>query len=70
MKVGFVGTGAMGRPMARNLVSKGFTVAAFDLQPAALAAAVQAGASAADSPAAAAAASDLVVTMLPSSSHV
>ena len=70
MKIGFVGTGAMGRPMARNLVSKGFTVAAFDLQPAALAAAVRAGASAADSAAAAAAASDLVVTMLPSSSHV
>ena len=70
MKVGFIGTGAMGRPMARNLVAKGFSVAAYDLEPAALAAAVKLGASPASSAAAAAAESDLVITMLPSSPHV
>jgi 3-hydroxyisobutyrate dehydrogenase len=70
MKVGFVGTGAMGRPMARNLVAQGFTVVAYDVEPAALAAAAKLGANTAGSAAAAAEESDLVVTMLPSSSHV
>jgi 3-hydroxyisobutyrate dehydrogenase len=70
MKIGFIGTGAMGRPMLRNLVAKGFGVIAFDRAPAALAAAVEAGASGAASCAAVAAGSELVVTMLPSSSHV
>ena len=70
MKVGFIGTGAMGRPMARNLMSKGFGVVAYDLEPAALAAAVGVGASPATSAAHAAELSDLVITMLPSSPHV
>ena len=70
MKVGFIGTGAMGRPMLRNLVAKGFAVVAYDLQPAALEAAVGLGASPATSAAHAAELSDLVITMLPSSPHV
>jgi 3-hydroxyisobutyrate dehydrogenase len=70
MRIGFIGTGAMGRPMLRNLVAKGFGVVAYDRAPATLAAAVEAGASGAASCAAVAAESELVVTMLPSSSHV
>jgi NAD binding domain of 6-phosphogluconate dehydrogenase len=70
MKVGFIGTGAMGRPMARNLVAKGFTVVAYDVEPAALAAARTLGARAAASAAAVAEESEVVVTMLPSSPHV
>jgi 3-hydroxyisobutyrate dehydrogenase len=70
MKIGFIGTGAMGRPMLRNLVTKGFGVVAYDLSPAALGAVVELGARPAASAAAAAAESDLVVTMLPSASHV
>jgi 3-hydroxyisobutyrate dehydrogenase len=70
MKIGFIGTGAMGRPMLRNLVTKGFAVVAYDLAPAALAAAVEGGARPATSCAAVAAESELVVTMLPSASHV
>jgi 3-hydroxyisobutyrate dehydrogenase len=70
MKVGFIGTGSMGRPMLRNLVTKGFPVVAYDVQPAALEAAVRLGARPAASAAAAAGESDLVVTMLPSVSHV
>ena len=70
MKVGFIGTGAMGRPMARNLVQKGFAVVAYDADPAALAAAAGLGARTAGSAAAVAEQSDIVVTMLPSSSHV
>jgi 3-hydroxyisobutyrate dehydrogenase len=70
MNVGFIGTGTMGQPMLGNLINKGFTVLAYDLVPTALAAAVKLGATAAGSTAEVARRSDLVVTMLPSSSHV
>ena len=70
MKVGFIGTGTMGQPMVRNLLAKGFTVVGYDVVPAALEAAVKLGAKACGSAAEAARQADLVVTMLPSSSHV
>src|SRR5215470_15917515 len=70
MKVGFIGTGTMGQPMVRNLIAKGFSVLGYDVVPAALEAAVKLGAKACVSAAEAAKQSDLVVTMLPSSSHV
>ena len=70
MNVGFIGTGTMGQPMLANLVKKGFAVIAYDVVPASLAAAVKLGASGAGSSAEVAKRGDLVVTMLPSSSHV
>jgi 3-hydroxyisobutyrate dehydrogenase len=70
MKVGFVGTGTMGQPMVNNLIKKGFGVVAYDIVPACVEAAVELGATACGSAADAARQSDLVVTMLPSSSHV
>jgi 3-hydroxyisobutyrate dehydrogenase len=70
MKIGFIGTGTMGGPMLANLVKKGFAVTAYDIVPSALQAAVAAGATSATSAAEAARGADLVVTMLPSSSHV
>jgi 3-hydroxyisobutyrate dehydrogenase len=70
MKVGFVGTGAMGRPMARNLGAKGFTVVAYDAEPSALGAAGDLGAVPVRSAAAAAEQSEIVITMLPSTTHV
>jgi 3-hydroxyisobutyrate dehydrogenase len=70
MKVGFVGTGTMGRPMVGNLVTKSFAVVAYDVVPAALEAAAKLGAAKAVSAADAAKQADVVVTMLPSSSHV
>jgi len=70
MTIAFIGTGTMGRPMLANLVTKGFTVTAYDVVPAALDAAVKAGAKAAGSAGEAARGADLIVTMLPSSSHV
>jgi len=70
MKIGFIGTGTMGGPMLANLVKKGFAVTAYDIVPSALQAAVAAGATSATSAADAARGADLVVTMLPSSSHV
>jgi 3-hydroxyisobutyrate dehydrogenase len=56
--------------MLRNLVAKGFAVVAYDAQPAALDGAVRDGASRAASSASVAAQADIVVTMLPSASHV
>lgn len=70
MNVGFIGTGTMGQPMIGNLLRKGFGVLAYDVVPAALTAAEKLGARAAASTAEAARQCDLVVTMLPSSSHV
>ena len=70
MNVGFIGTGTMGQPMLANLVKKGFAVIAYDVVPASLAAAVKLGATGAGSSADVAKRTDLLVTMLPSSSHV
>lgn len=36
MRIGFVGLGSMGTPMARNLLKAGFAVTGFDISPAAL----------------------------------
>src|SRR3954454_7811820 len=43
--IGFVGLGAMGLPMARNLAARGFTVRGFDVRPGAADPLVQAGGS-------------------------
>ena len=42
-KIGFIGLGNMGLPMAANLVRAGHSVTGFDVVPAAKAAAAQAG---------------------------
>src|SRR5262245_6987393 len=69
-RIGFIGVGTMGLPMATNLVKKGFTVTAFDLNADAVKSAAAAGMTAAASAAEAEAGAELVITMLPSSSHV
>jgi 3-hydroxyisobutyrate dehydrogenase len=69
-RIGFIGVGTMGLPMARNLVKKGFAVTAYDTNAGAVTTAAASGMSAAASAAEAVAASDLVITMLPSSPHV
>ena len=48
-RIGFIGVGTMGLPMAKNLVAKGFAVTAFDTNPDAVKAAAAAGARAAGS---------------------
>jgi 3-hydroxyisobutyrate dehydrogenase len=60
MKIGFVGLGNMGGPMAANLVKAGHDVAGFDV-----AGVVIAGVTAAGSLAEAAQGADVVITMLP-----
>jgi 3-hydroxyisobutyrate dehydrogenase len=69
MKIGFIGTGAMGQPMLANLVKKGHGVCAYDVAESALAAAAKLGATRAPSAAEAVRDAELVITMLPSSSH-
>jgi len=60
----------MGGPMAANLVKAGHEVVGFDFVPAASESAAVAGVEIAESGAAAAASADVVITMLPSGSHV
>ena len=69
-RVGFIGLGNMGSGMCANLVRAGHDVVAFDLNPNAVQAAVDVGASAAKSAAEAASGADVVVTMLPAGKHV
>jgi 3-hydroxyisobutyrate dehydrogenase len=69
-RIGFIGVGTMGLPMATNLVAKGFGVTAYDTNPEAVKAAAAAGMAPAASAAEAVATADLVITMLPSSPHV
>jgi 3-hydroxyisobutyrate dehydrogenase len=68
--VAFLGLGHMGGPMAVNLVRAGYTVAGFDVVPAALDAARANGVPVAASAAEAAAGADVVLTMFPSGRHV
>ncbi|MFK7903413.1 MAG: 3-hydroxyisobutyrate dehydrogenase [Nitratireductor sp.] len=65
MKIGFIGLGNMGLPMAKNLKDAGHEVLGFDVVPSALEAAKQAGLEAASSNQQAAQNADCVVTMLP-----
>jgi 3-hydroxyisobutyrate dehydrogenase len=70
MRIAFIGTGTMGQPMLKNVIAKGHAVIAYDIVPAALDGAVKLGATAAGSAAEAAKTAEMVITMLPSSSHV
>eukprot|EP00310_Coccolithus_braarudii_P019215 CAMPEP_0183344552 /NCGR_PEP_ID=MMETSP0164_2-20130417/10199_1 /TAXON_ID=221442 /ORGANISM="Coccolithus pelagicus ssp braarudi, Strain PLY182g" /LENGTH=349 /DNA_ID=CAMNT_0025515563 /DNA_START=69 /DNA_END=1117 /DNA_ORIENTATION=+ len=65
MKVGFVGLGAMGMPMALNLMDAGHTIRVFDLNELAVGQAVEKGAQRAASPREAADGVDVLVTMVP-----
>lgn len=65
MRIGFVGTGTMGTPIAGCLLAAGHTLTVYDRRPAALATLCAAGAHAADSAFAAARDSEVVFTSLP-----
>lgn len=70
MRIGFIGTGTMGAPMARNIARGGHEVTAFDLSTDALRALSDAGITAAPSARDAARDKDMVISMLPNSQHV
>ena len=70
MKIGFIGLGIMGKPMAKNLLKAGYELKVHDLVTAAVEELVLAGAVKVESSADAARGSDLIITMLPNSPHV
>ncbi|WP_042302911.1 3-hydroxyisobutyrate dehydrogenase [Paraburkholderia kururiensis] len=70
MKIGFIGLGNMGAPMARNLLKAGHALNVFDLNAQAVQSLVDAGAKAAASPKIAATDVECVMTMLPAAAHV
>jgi 3-hydroxyisobutyrate dehydrogenase len=65
MRIGFVGLGNMGGPMALNLMKAGHALAVHDVRREAAAPHLAGGATWAESPRAAAAGNDLVLTSLP-----
>jgi 3-hydroxyisobutyrate dehydrogenase len=69
-RVGFIGVGNMGGPMARNLVKAGHAVKVYDLSEEAVNFAVQSGAKAAQSVKDAARGVEFAVTMLPVGDNV
>ena len=69
-RVGFIGVGNMGGPMARNLVRAGHSLKVYDVSEAALNFAVQCGAERAGSATEAARDVDVLLTMLPTGVEV
>jgi 3-hydroxyisobutyrate dehydrogenase len=69
-RIGFIGVGTMGKPMATNLLAAGHALTVFDLNPEAVDELAQQGAEPAGTAASAVAGADLAITMLPSSPHV
>ena len=69
MKIGFIGLGIMGRPMAKNLLKAGYDITVDSHSPAAAAELEACGAKVADQPTIGSTC-DLVLTMLPNAPQV
>ena len=69
-RIGFVGLGIMGRPMARHLVDAGFLLTVHSRSPDPVDELAEAGAKRAESPEEVAADSDVLITMLPDTPDV
>jgi 3-hydroxyisobutyrate dehydrogenase len=69
-RIGFIGLGNMGAPMAANLVKAGHHVTGYDLNPATLRTLHRGGGHIAGSAAEAAVGAEVVITMLPAGEHV
>ncbi len=69
-RIGFIGLGVMGRPMATNLVGAGLDVVVHSRSPEPVDALVGAGAERAETPNEVAAVTDVVITMLPDTPDV
>lgn len=70
MKIGFIGLGIMGRPMAKNLLKAGHELVVFDFNKKAVADLVSNGAASAETGKELASQCDVVITMVPNSPHV
>jgi 2-hydroxy-3-oxopropionate reductase len=69
-RIGFIGLGIMGKPMALNLVNAGFGLTVYNRSQASVDELVAAGATAAGSSRQVAESSDIIITMLPNSPDV
>jgi 2-hydroxy-3-oxopropionate reductase len=69
-RVGFIGLGIMGKPMAKNLLAAGFDLTVHSRRPGPVDELVDAGATRAPGPAEVATASDVTITMLPDTPDV
>jgi len=69
-KIGFIGLGIMGKPMAKNLLKAGYTLTVYDIEPEKIDDVVEAGAKAGSSSKDVAEKSEIVITMLPNSPDV
>lgn len=70
MKIGFIGLGIMGKPMAKNLIKAGHDLIVYDIVAENVEKLATSGAVAAASCREVAQKSDIVITMLPNSPHV
>jgi 2-hydroxy-3-oxopropionate reductase len=70
MKVGFIGLGIMGKPMAKNLIKAGHSLVVCDFKQEAVEELVALGAESAPNGAAVAQVCNLIITMVPNSPHV
>ena len=70
MKIGFIGLGIMGKPMAKNLLKAGYSLVVYDLNSEAVQEVVASGAEQGVSSKDVAAKSEIIITMLPNSPHV
>ena len=70
MKLGFIGLGIMGKPMARNLLKSGYELVVYDVNNASVEELVGCGAIAAGSSKEVAEQCRIVITMVPNSPHV
>jgi len=69
-KIGFIGLGIMGKPMAMNLLKAGYELTVYDIRPEPVKEIVAAGAKEGKSSKDVAAQSEVVITMLPNSPDV
>src|SRR6185312_1541030 len=69
-RIGFIGLGNMGLPMAQNLLKAGHTVEGVDVNPSSVTKLKEAGGSTAETAKVAVARADVVITMLPSGKEV
>jgi 2-hydroxy-3-oxopropionate reductase len=69
-KIGFIGVGIMGKPMAKNLIDAGYKLIVYDIVEKALHEVVEYGAERGTSPKNVAENCDIIITMLPNSPDV
>ncbi len=69
-KIGFIGLGIMGKPMAKNLLKAGYPLTVYDIVPDKAEEVVEAGAKASSSSKEVAEKSEVIITMLPNSPEV